>query len=1051
MAILKTAAPKFLQQWVRPINPPRSPGTWAEYIIPSASPAPSCLCVGSDQSSIWVGLDNAAVHLPSPIFPSAPDPPASALTNALSPTNNITTFNNWLAGWATWPVNTLGEKVGLLRGGNFLVGATGTVTVNGTNVRIQNYPGEIPIYKGPQFRLYGSNSKIDGIRFDQSNIAGKDIDVSGDGQGIYRCWLTNNNTGIKVLLGTPTSTESGGQISGAGAVTNFEGAYNYFYNVGRPNGTGGNTNYLDHCWYISHASNGSLHDNYYYNVPGGYCHQFYGGYVGCVIDNFDVYNNRAHDAYHAVIWTSVTEVPTNIHIHDIMVRSTIASPGPAQVLEYGTDTSTLPSGNTLNKVAYTITAGTAIRTGSGLTVTNTSVTNPAFVSPSTGNFIASTAAQTFLGVVDPGAYESLAEVQLDGSMIIHPTPTGGVISGIINGPDGNIWYTEFTTNKLSTIDVTTGAVTQYALTAGAAPSGLCIGADGNIWFTETGNNGRISRFNIGTHVITRFAPTTTAGYPTGPALGYDNRVWFALRDGSKVAAVTTAGVITEYSTGLTAGSAPLNFSRGSDSNMWFTESTGNRIAKITSTGTITEFPIPTSTSSPSGITSGPDSNLWVAENAGNKLAAFDPVQSAIGEVTIPTAATGPTAIILGPDDLLWFCENDAGKLGNYATGTPPLTPPQTPGFRVGRGPMLSSTSWIESPRPNTVTNNPNTATIINGTSGSKSLSDIVSLYTESVWTGAFSPIPYILPASQPFQPVALINGAGEMVFQTASKAKVMQGAGAPIPGGFSPQPSTDAPACFYLPDYQIFDSISGTTLVGGLWDFWRLQFAGFYWDNYTGTHAVGALDPRTQNSPLTGKPYKWEAQSYGRMLGMTVNDVGHYLNRGSATANLNTYESSVWGASAASLPLAPLMILEEDIINWLGSGIIPPHALGMAVKGSGVATAAQSYANTNFVWPAQHTDGKDPNALIYEGMRFYLPRSVTISNSLHPLAQMIAHQAQEYCIVIWDQTGSGVAFRAEAAITKYFNGTPQGSILSGFPWSSLKVASSTSTDGNIWA
>src|SRR5262245_18799499 len=61
-------------------------------------------------------------------------------------------------------------------------------------------------------------------------------------------------------------------------------------------------------------------------------------------------------------------------------------------------------------------------------------------------------------------------------------------------------------------------------------------------------------------------------------------------------------------------SRPEGITRGPDGNLWFTEADANRIGRITPAGVVTEFSAGiTPNSQPSGITAGPDGNLWFTE------------------------------------------------------------------------------------------------------------------------------------------------------------------------------------------------------------------------------------------------------------------------------------------------------------------------------------------------------------------------------------------------------------------------------------------------------
>jgi streptogramin lyase/pimeloyl-ACP methyl ester carboxylesterase len=186
--------------------------------------------------------------------------------------------------------------------------------------------------------------------------------------------------------------------------------------------------------------------------------------------------------------------------------------------------------------------------------------------------------------------------------------------GIASGPDGNLWFTEYGSNKIGRI-TTTGVITEFAPTASSSPWGIASGPDGNLWFTETGNEiGRITT----TGVITEFTIPTASGIPWGIASGPDGNFWFTEYFGNKIGRITTTGVITEF-TIPTASSSPWGIASGPDGNLWFTEYDSNKIGRITTTGVITEFTLPTTSNGPTGIASGPDGNLWFTETGSNKI------------------------------------------------------------------------------------------------------------------------------------------------------------------------------------------------------------------------------------------------------------------------------------------------------------------------------------------------------------------------------------------------------------------------------------------------
>jgi hypothetical protein len=151
---------------------------------------------------------------------------------------------------------------------------------------------------------------------------------------------------------------------------------------------------------------------------------------------------------------------------------------------------------------------------------------------------------------------------------------------------------------------------------------------------------------------------------------------------------------------------------------------------------------------------------------------------------------------------------------------------------------------------------------------------------------------------------------------------------------------------------------------------------------------------------------------------------------------------SVWGATATSLPVAAGLITLHEIEQ----GHID-HALAMDLP----------YPRAGvWSWPAQRSDGTgvDPNA-IPEGAHLRLDPSLNLA-SLHltPLTLMIAQAAQQYGIIVRDQTHYSIGLYAEDPTPTgtnpyYTNGVPSPTgpfdgqwpdiVLHSFPWQSLEV------------
>jgi virginiamycin B lyase len=288
-------------------------------------------------------------------------------------------------------------------------------------------------------------------------------------------------------------------------------------------------------------------------------------------------------------------------------------------------------------------------------------------------------------------------------------PAPGNPGGLAAGPDGAIWFTEETGNKIGRM-TTGGAITHEigVPTAGSLPTEIAVGPDGLMWFTEFNANkvGRvnpdltISEFSLsgnpdgitsgpdGAVWVTRFGSDqisrlSTSGsvldsYPVGNepgdiTVGPDGRLWFTQSAGNSIGAVTTTGSYTPY--GLpNPGSEPSGIT-STGGALWFTEHLGNRIGRISTTGAISEFPA--GSGEPSGIATGSDGAIWFTETGPNRIGRLSPAGTLTNEFVVPTPGSQPGGIAAGPDGALWFAEFAANQIGRIAVA-PPFVPPPPP-------------------------------------------------------------------------------------------------------------------------------------------------------------------------------------------------------------------------------------------------------------------------------------------------------------------------------------------------------------------------------------
>ena len=170
--------------------------------------------------------------------------------------------------------------------------------------------------------------------------------------------------------------------------------------------------------------------------------------------------------------------------------------------------------------------------------------------------------------------------------------------------------------------------------------------------------------------VTEYSTGLTAGSgPFGIVEGPGNKLWFTENTAGALGSVAAdTGAIAEL-TGLGLAGDVRGIAKGPDGNLWVTEAAApGKIARITPTGTVTEFVAHTNPSFPVDITAGPDGNLWFVSQSPEYVGRIAPD----GTITHFTVGLTPnsdlSSITAGPDGALWFTESaDPGRIGRITT------------------------------------------------------------------------------------------------------------------------------------------------------------------------------------------------------------------------------------------------------------------------------------------------------------------------------------------------------------------------------------------------
>lgn len=255
--------------------------------------------------------------------------------------------------------------------------------------------------------------------------------------------------------------------------------------------------------------------------------------------------------------------------------------------------------------------------------------------------------------------------------------------GIVTGPDGNLWFTEYNGNTIGTISPGGTNYVTHGCGACSHPIYLTNGPNGNFWITEEGGNHLDTMTPGGANTRLGATPAAACDIVAGP----DGNVWYAydMATGG-VGKVTLAGTIQNYTTGHSTRG--LIF--GPDGNIWYTDITANVIGKESPNGTVlATYGVANFTGGGGSwsdqLAVGPDGDVWFP-NYGSNLIEKTTMSGAITPYSVQAGAL-PRSIVAGRDGYMWFTESGKDAIGRISTSGALQEFGTAYGIHAGAGPI----------------------------------------------------------------------------------------------------------------------------------------------------------------------------------------------------------------------------------------------------------------------------------------------------------------------------------------------------------------------------
>ncbi|HEX9295461.1 MAG TPA: hypothetical protein VF881_06485 [Polyangiaceae bacterium] len=226
-------------------------------------------------------------------------------------------------------------------------------------------------------------------------------------------------------------------------------------------------------------------------------------------------------------------------------------------------------------------------------------------------------------------------------------------------PDGSLWYTGQSANKLGRLDPRSGKIREYPLkTPNSGPHGLTADKAGNIWFTAI-SAAYVGRLNPKTGEVTEYPlPDPAARDPHTPVIDPSGIVWFTVESSNFVGRLDPATGKIELRKPPTDHAVPYGIVIAGGGVPYFCEFGTNKLASIDpKTLAIREYEL-SEGARPRRIAVAPDGSIYYSDFARGYLGRFMPTTGKLEEWPSPSGAgSRPYGIAVTPDGRVWYSES----------------------------------------------------------------------------------------------------------------------------------------------------------------------------------------------------------------------------------------------------------------------------------------------------------------------------------------------------------------------------------------------------------